>query len=166
MGDEQKKRRRRLWPYFVLACVVMCAIGLWHARGYQQYIDEVRQTILDQHAGPWVADLIIVHMKDNNGRWPRNWTDLEGPFDRTPRRASLATFDDLKEHVNVDWHANPAELRKIPLTGEEEPFRVVSAAYPSRANWQGKNPNLMIWEYLQKAQAEPTPRPSGEPARP
>src|SRR3954452_23982693 len=60
------------------------------------------------------------------------------------------TFEELRSRVEVDWDADPSVLSEMKLTDNQPPFRVIWLRDGSEAYWSGKEPNRLIWDYLQQ----------------
>jgi|GEM_PF-3497793 len=123
------------------------ALGLLIYSGWEY----VSRTIPELYAQEWVADLLITHMRLNDGQWPASWDDLEEAFQINAARAGQPwTFDDLRERVAIDFSADPNELARSVLQDGKVPFRVVWLRSGDHHHWAGGEPNLMVWRYLQK----------------
>jgi hypothetical protein len=64
----------------------------------------------------------------------------------------MASVDELRERVEIDWSADPAELLKQGRKGGQPPFRVIYLRDGSSTHYEGREPNQMILEYLESRQ--------------
>lgn len=122
--------------------------------GYGGYrvIDGLYELAPELYSQEWVAGMVIRYMESNEGRWPQNWDDLQKPYEVAVSQGGQPwSFEDLRRRVEVDFSANPAELSGTPLTNEGEAgFRVIRLRSGRRHHWEGGEPNLRIWKYLQE----------------
>jgi hypothetical protein len=97
----------------------------------------------------WVADMVIEYMETHDGAWPRGWDDLREPYETCVRRSGRPwSFEQLRDRVDVDWQADPAQLAATPDTGEDPPFRVIWSRNGRQSHWEGQEPNRKILDYL------------------
>ena len=135
------KRRR------VLLAVVILA--LLSGAGAVYYASHAITAPQDAYAVEWVAGMVIEYMKTHNGAWPRNWEDLRTPYETCAQRSGRPwPFEHLRERVDVDWEADPAQLATAPDTGTEPPFKVIWLRSGRQTHWQDHEPNRMIFDYL------------------
>jgi len=95
--------------------------------------------------------MVVKYMERNEGRWPNDWDDLKEPYELGVAQVGRPwTFDELRSRVDVDFSADPNELAKARLHNGRVPFRVISLRSGYYHYWEGSEPNVRIWEYLQK----------------
>lgn len=115
-----------------------------------QYVDGV---ITDAYAQWWVASMIVEHMERNNDSWPHSWDELEESYEICAGRSGKVwAFDDIRSRVHVDFAADPLKLAKAPG------FQVISLRNGKRTHWERREPNEIIWRYLDQ-------RPVGPPCK-
>ena len=128
----------------IVLALVLVGGGIWWA--YHISISAIRNS----YAVWWVADIVVVHMQQNDGAWPRGWEDLRKPYQtRIERTRDQAwTFEELRGRVEIDWAADPTKLAQATPVKDKPPFRVIWLRDGSSVYWQGKEPNRMILAYL------------------
>jgi hypothetical protein len=92
------------------------------------------------------ADLVIAYMEKHDGAWPRSWEDLRG--------VANGAIDDLPELVEVDWSADVRQLVEAPRRIGEPPFRVIRLRSGRGHSIEGREPNQMIKDYLDRRYAK------------
>ncbi len=103
----------------------------------------------DAYAVEWVAGMVIEYMETHDGAWPRNWEDLRTPYETCAQRAGGPwSFEKLRDRVDVDWGADPAQLATAPDIGAEPPFKVIWLRSGRQTHWESQEPNRMILDYL------------------
>ncbi len=110
----------------------------------------------DVYAGEWAASMIVQHIETHDGQWPQDWEDLETAYVEIAARERVIPFEleDLKNRIEVDFTADPAELVKASdPPGDDGPFEVVWHKSGERRFWRGQNPNSEIWNYLRSRRA-------------
>jgi hypothetical protein len=135
-------RKRRWWPVAaVLAALAVVALAIFVVVSIRNTIEIVD----DAYAVRFTAELVIDYMEANGGRWPSGWDDLRGVYDKNPDY-----FPELVELVNVDWGADPNELRKASPKPDGPPFRVIWLKDGREVYWEDMEPNQMILDYLKR----------------
>lgn len=102
---------------------------------------------IDRWAGEWVAKLIVAYMKNNDGRWPGGWQDLQVPFQQVTTYASTARLADLEQRIEVDWTADPAKMTQAAQPFGPSAIEVIRLK-SGTGRWGGMNPNKIIYNYL------------------
>jgi hypothetical protein len=141
---------RRLFPRMSRRrCLIYLALVFV---GYLRYsIYRIPKSIREAYALGWVSGMVVEYMERNDGRWPREWDDLKGPYETGVAAVGRPwSFDDLRSRVDVDFSANPKELAKARFRNGSVPFRVISLRSGYYHYWEGSEPNVRVWEYLQK----------------
>jgi len=139
-------KKRRWWPVVaVLSVLALAAVLIFTAWTVQNTLEAV----YDSYAVKTTADLIIEHMKENEGRWPSDWDDLRH-IAQTKHMHSGA-FPEVADRVNVDWDADPSELRKAEPRPDGPPFRVIWLKSSRDVHWEGMEPNQLILDYLKQS---------------
>ena len=126
--------------FFVVAAIsVIASIAF--------YANQANQAMRNSYAVWWVADMVIEHMKANDGKWPRNWEDLRDDYQTLVQRSVQPwQFDELQHRVKIDWNVNPEEL-DLQADGSQE-FRAIWLADGTDSFWEGAQPNWIILNYL------------------
>jgi hypothetical protein len=98
----------------------------------------------------WVAQMVVLHLDENDQRWPESWVDL---WDEHAKCQNLAgrlpwSLKELSENVSVDWSINTAELKALAAEPSHREFRFISLKNGGRAHWSGGEPNQMVCDYL------------------
>lgn len=137
--------------FVLIVCSAVIVAAFFVFKTYEHFYE----TIPDLYAQAWVAGMVITHMKLHEGHWPHDWDDLTEDYEINCQGAGRPwSLEDLRNRVNIDFSAKPEELAKISLNNGNVPFRVIALRNGKRHHWQGSEPNLMIWRYLQeRAQA-------------
>jgi hypothetical protein len=142
------------WVWILLAVFLLIVGGVgWF--GYSMY-RYATVTVPNAYAQWGAAELVIIHMKLNNGAWPKSWDDLE-PIDAAYNTHwnlyGGSDFKALKELIEIDWKADPAALRRASVTRDgdpngDPPFRVIWRRDGGKSHWEGAEPNQMIADYF------------------
>lgn len=141
-------------------CFLILVLAVVGYAGYSIY--RIPETFREAYALCWVSGMVVDYMEGNDGRWPREWDDLKGPYELAVAQVGRTwTFDDLRSRVDVDFSADPKELAKARVKNGSVPFRVISLRSGYYHYIEGSDPNVRIWEHLQKRakQAETMPAP-------
>ncbi len=129
----------------VIALVLLSPFAICKFNAY------IHDLLGDLYGQWWVADMIVDYMERHDGAWPRQWDDLEEAYEIcVARKGKAFEFRELQSLVVVDFAADPKELAKAIDRGEEPPFRVIYLANGKTHHWRGKEPNTVIWRYLQE----------------
>jgi hypothetical protein len=134
-----RKHLGKLILLVVLSCIVAVVLIYRH----------MDNTIRNSYAQWWVADMVTLHLSENEQQWPRSWSELRDDYDLCVKRSGKSwTFEDLSARVTVDWSIDTDTLRSLPSNNARPPFRVIWATDGSSAHWESREPNAMIAEYL------------------
>lgn len=69
----------------------------------------------------WVAEMIVSHMNANGGEWPRDWDELHDDYKSVVCEFGQPwQFVELRANVQIDWEADPVEIRERMKAGEFE----------------------------------------------
>ena len=105
------------------------------------------------------ATLVIAHLDAHGGEWPRSWEELFAAAKTLPnndRRLHGTSPDRLAKLVRIDWNADPREMTMASASPGRMPFHVITRAdgsdFPTL--WTGAEPNALVWEYLNKKNAD------------
>jgi hypothetical protein len=129
------------WQILLVAFFVTLVAGVsWLGCALFLWMDDRHR---DAYAGWTVAELTIDFMESHDGGWPNEWEDLRQSLAARTGNEEV-TIEDLRQRVEVDWAANPKRLAKESL-----PVRVIWLRSGRSAYWKGREPNQMIFEYLQ-----------------
>jgi hypothetical protein len=117
-----------------------------------RHLDDVTR---DCYAVWWVADMVVVHMEDNDGAWPNDWDELHRAYRICVERTSARpwSFEELRDRVEVDFDVDPTRL---PIDGV--PQRVIWLRDGSDHHWERREPNTLVQQYLRERHV------SGEPS--
>jgi hypothetical protein len=142
------RRLVRIVPILLIVGVAAgVGFGIW-------MVGHMSAVIRNSYAVWWVADMVVEHMKANGDEWPNGWDDLHDDYQTCVNRAGQPwTFEELSNRVRVDWSANPMELRKALRESAKPRFRVIWLSDGMETHWQGAEPNQIIADYLDPAQA-------------
>ena len=141
---------RKLAPALVVFILVTVCIFTLINIVFEDRVD-------DAYAGEWAATMIIQHQETSDGRWPENWDDLEAAYEQILEQERVIPFpmDDLKQRVEIDFDADPAELVTMPdPPGDAPPFEVIRHTSGDHRYWRGKNPNSEVLRYLLQRQEQ------------
>ena len=105
-------RRLRVRPRIILAIVAILAMALLPALWRLMSVDWVD----DAYALWGAGEMVVNHMEDHEGRWPRGWDDLRPYFDAGGGRVGGWSFDEYQRHVTIRWDVDPVAPR--PRRGE------------------------------------------------
>ena len=111
---------------------------------------------------------MIWHLRLHTNQWPRSWEDLEATYLvvqdkrfefktnneivwRNRDITLVSTIEEMKSRLEIDWSIDVDALRRAKGTNGLLPFRVLRLKNGRRTAWEGLEPNMMIWEYLQTA---------------
>lgn len=101
---------------------------------------------LNGNAIDWTAELIIEHIDTDGGNWPTGWEDLRDDYDSLTISINKPWFfDDFATLVEIDWNAETPAVQSVT-----EPVRVVWLKDGSADHNTGREPNQLIWQYLNK----------------
>jgi hypothetical protein len=136
-----------------IALVALLALTIWLACVIRNIYHHAYVTVPDAYSAWWVAGLVIEYMDSHDGKWPKSWNDLQGPYELATKKFGQPwKFEDLQRRVEVDWNADPSVLVHVKPAGDLPPFHVIWLRDGSNVHWEGREPNRMIWDYLQKKQ--------------
>jgi hypothetical protein len=113
-----------------------------------------------------VAEMVVIHLERNDGRWPKDWEDLR-PAARIFTKDENVDLAHWQEHVVIDFSADPRKLAAAPFdpVKDERPFDVIRNRHWPRA-WYAE-PNVRVWMHLRSGRPETGPsttRPATAPA--
>lgn len=162
------RRRRGLKIAAIVAGVAVALLG----GGAHYLYRSVEGTVMDAYAVWWAADLVIQHLETHQGAWPRSWeelqvtersaykgvasTNLDGSW--TAEFRPRASIEELRTRLVIDFHVDPTQLLKHPPPSNGPPFQVIYLRDGRRRHFVGKEPSVMIREYLQwKARHDTVP---------
>jgi hypothetical protein len=138
-------RRARI----ILLCAAVVLAIVIGSVGYKFF--KTYQSLPDAYARWDVGEMIVDYMGSHEDRWPASWDDLRpsfdkfaGPFDTGERRMRGGlTFDDIRDRIRIDWHANP-----LTTGAGDRTFHAVDVVSGSTTTWAGGEPNEMVMAYL------------------
>ena len=142
------KRKWKIMIYSILTFLILGILLFVYA------VKSILGAVDDSYA-QWDAAIVILnHMRKNNNSWPQNWDDLEQSYKKTKGLRLYKGWKNMKERVEIDFSANPVELKNTVPKGEKQPFKVVWLLNGGRSHWSGAEPNTLIFEYLNKENTE------------
>ena len=134
-----RKHLGKLIIAVVLSCILAAVLIYRH----------IDNTIRNCYAQWWVADMVTLHLNENEQHWPRSSEDLQDDYEVCVKRSGKPwTFEELSTRVTVDWSIETDSLRTLPSNNDRPPFRVIWPTDGSSAHWESREPNAMIAEYL------------------
>jgi hypothetical protein len=99
---------------------------------------------------PATTDLVIEHMKANNGDWPRSWEELHKTYSSLQEknwRFRQVRWEEYPQRVGIDFTADPFELATRQERPDEAPLHVIwSRAHPSARS--PVHPEERLLDYL------------------
>jgi hypothetical protein len=145
-----------------IVCVVLAGF-VWGGVAFVRAIIDVPRRA---YAVWWTADLVIEYMERHEGAWPRSWEELRALAEPAPSVTEskepdgrvivefrpMASIDELKQLVEIDWDATPEKLLVEARKDGDSPFRVIYLRDGRTTHYEGREPNRMIMEYLESKQ--------------
>lgn len=125
---------------------LLLATLMWLVGGLEYGID-------DAYAECGAAEMIIGYMERHHGKWPPNWDALRSDFDGGGGRVGGWSFDKYRSRIQIDFDADPTELRRRSLCSEEPTFVVIRATYATGVHF-GDGPNRMLYDYFRSPAAK------------
>lgn len=120
--------------------------GIWLAF---ESIQTMSAVVGNSNAVCWVADMVIIHLEDNDGTWPRNWDALREPYDKCVEQFGQPwDFEELRVGVEMNWDADPSVLANASPVEGEPPFRAIWLRDGTGVLREREEPNQMILDYL------------------
>jgi hypothetical protein len=154
-------RRFRRWGCAALFLGALLGIAVV---AYQVYY--FFHVVMPDAYGQWVlADVVIQYMEWHDGAWPRDWNDLQEPFEEH-RGFGYCSLEELRDRLDIDFTANPKELARAEPEEDESPFCVIWLRNGKHHHWQRAEPNRLVWEYLQERGRRPPTYRSPKPPDP
>ena len=149
-----RKHLGKLFLVVSISCIALVALI------YRHFDNNIRNA----YAQWWVADMVRLHLHENEQQWPRSWNDLRDDYDACVKLSGRPwSFEELSTRVTVDWSVETETLRELSSTNDRPPFRVIWATDGSTKHWQHREPNTMIFEYLKLQSAAKMVRPLVSP---
>ena len=118
---------------------IVVVTGNWAFRTCYYGID-------DGYAQAGAFGMVVKHMEDNDGRWPRNWQALK-PYYQQSGGGVGWSFAKYKSRIWIDFGADADELRRMSLNSDRATFRVIRATQ-SWGVYLGDDPNTRLWKYF------------------
>lgn len=153
-----RSRARALIAATVLlaAAVIVAAVMIFR---------HIEKTTQNAYAVWNVGDLIVLHLQENHDQWPRSWDDLEAACRlRYGKQDVSANMEMYRRLVTVDFTADPRELARLSYDPHSQrgPFQVVW--YQSEPYAYFTEPNVLIWNYLNRQPPFAVTQPATLPA--
>jgi hypothetical protein len=145
--NDKPRLRFRLRTLFIITTVIAAILGIavWP---FVRAMNGVRNA----YAVWWAADMVVEHLKANDGAWPQDWDDLQDDYQTCVKRSGQPwSFDELQSRVVVDWHADPKQLASLANSNTVPPFRVIWLADGTDNYWESNEPNQIIADYLKSS---------------
>jgi hypothetical protein len=121
-----------------------------------QLYERLDGTIRDAYAQEWVASMVIGYMETHENRWPRDWDDLQEPYERDVAKVGRPwSFQQLRDRVDVDFSADLSALAATTPKDGQPPFRVIRLRSGRKSHWESHEANSMILGYLRNSATGP-----------
>ena len=105
--------------------------------------------------------MVTEHLKANENDWPQSWDDLRDDYETCVARSGQPwTFDEIRHRVTIDFNVNTNELLENGRELTEPNFSVIRLSDGTDSHWEGREPNLIIFNYL-NGTTEPPPLRTG-----
>lgn len=138
--------RKSLWTAAIVATIAAAVFMIWFFATLDSSVD-------DGYALWGAAEMVMAYMDEHEGRWPRNWDDLEPHFRRNNGRVGGWSFEKFQSRVVIDFAADVSELRNASRNSSDAAFRVIRAR-----NWGaaqvGEGPNDRLHSYFRGTDGE------------
>jgi hypothetical protein len=100
------------------------------------------------------AELLIEHMKANQGAWPKNWEELHKTFLSVEKKGRFegVHWEDYQRNIGIDFTANPVKLTAAAKHAPGwPPFRVIwQLDQPDLPRWRPIDPNEYLAGWLRE----------------
>lgn len=106
----------------------------------------------DAYAQWGAADMVIDHMADHQGQWPRDWSDLKPYFEAGGGRVGGWSFEKFQEHVWIDFAADPKELHRLSQGVDQPSFNVIDSTSFFGPQFED-GPNGMLLRHFKSLEA-------------
>lgn len=162
MKEVTPRRRWKIWLGLAIGIgLVVAGVSLYRA---------VLEVPKNAYAMWAAGELVAQHLRLNDKKWPTGWAQLDVTFravegegkhvkeeTRTTEKEQITTFDvfipasfeDITNRVSIDWSVDVAKLKQASFTNGVRPFRVITLKNGEGTHYQGREPNAMVWQYLQ-----------------
>jgi hypothetical protein len=129
--------------------------------GAFSFLRMIEQTVMDSYRVWGTGDMLVEYMKQNNGQWPKEWSDVqEFMANNSFQHAGMSSFAEVRRHIEIDFSFDPASVDTTIDFDESEPsFRAVWLRNGKTTRYEGTGPNEIIFRYL-KSQASVNQLPS------
>ncbi len=127
------------------ACITPIALGAF------VYVN-INWGIDDAYAKWGAAGLVIDYMRSHEGKWPRDWEALRSLYEKKGGRLGWS-FEHYKSRINIDFNADPAELRRQSQPADYATFNVIWARWTC-IDW-GDGPNAILYSYFRGESPQP-----------
>ena len=157
---------KRITRNILITVLALLAAGI----GFAIFAVRASLIAVEDSYAEWDAALAVIsYMERNDGAWPTNWDAVRQGYLSATNLHGLG-WDNLYKRVDIDFIADPADLRKNALLPQDEPpFKVIWLRNGKTHCWSGAEPNTMVLEYLKKNGTEQSvpgypPQSVGSPA--
>ena len=106
----------------------------------------------DAYAKWGAADMAIHYMEEHEGRWPPDWESLRPLFEVGEGGVGGWSFEHYKSRIDIDFKADPVELRRLSLQADSVPFDVIHAKWTGVTI--GDGPNSELYEYFRNVRKQ------------
>ncbi|MGC3965922.1 MAG: trypsin-like peptidase domain-containing protein [Pirellulales bacterium] len=108
-------------------------------------------TVRNAYAVEWVAGMMVRHLTEHPGAWPRGWDELRDDYDAAVAENGRPwTFEELQSRVVVDWHTDVRHLAE--LARSDQPFpRVFRLVDGRNDHWSSTEPDKVLRDYLRSS---------------
>jgi hypothetical protein len=107
----------------------------------------------DAYALWGAGEMVVDHMKDHNGRWPKGWDDLKPYYDAGGGRVAGWSFDEFQRHVTIRWDVDTRDLETAAKASPVPTFRVIAARQWAAGTIGGHEPNEFLHRYFRERSA-------------
>ena len=97
-----------------------------------------------------IGDVIIEYMDENEGRWPKNWEELDSFLQTTSNQTTMGgSIADLRRRIVIDFEFEPTTMaREIGIHDDKPNFRPIRLRTGGGVHFKGLEPNQRIFDYL------------------
>jgi hypothetical protein len=98
------------------------------------------------------ANLVIAHLRYNDGRWPTGWADLEKTFHNRQVRTHGSTMEDIGRRLVIQFDVESSEFASRSAEAIPNVIRLRSG---KETYWEGAEPNSRVHQYLNDPNMDP-----------
>lgn len=137
---------KRKTKTFLSATLALIAAGI----AFAIFVVHASLIAVDDAYAQWDAALAVIsYMERNASTWPKDWDAVHQGYLSATNLHGLG-WDNLYKRVDIDFSADPVDLRTNALQQDEPPFKVIWLRNGKTHCWSGAEPNTLILEYLKE----------------